>query len=98
MEGEITRHIPLAAIENVTLSGFYEYSHGQMNRKNKTSSGHVLTNNNFIGIAASGIGFNIPSKSWGDYSVSWSHRMMTKGIQLEKSDKNRIWLSYSLRI
>ncbi|HGH3389753.1 TPA: ShlB/FhaC/HecB family hemolysin secretion/activation protein [Citrobacter freundii] len=96
--GEITRHIPLAAIENVTLSGFYEYSHGQMNRKNKTSSGHVLTNNNFIGIAASGIGFNIPSKSWGDYSVSWSHRMMTKGIQLEKSDKNRIWLSYSLRI
>ncbi|MEG2267572.1 MAG: ShlB/FhaC/HecB family hemolysin secretion/activation protein, partial [Acinetobacter sp.] len=97
-KGEITRHISLPALKNMTLSGFYEYSHGQVNRKNKTLSGDVLTNNNFVGIAAAGIGINIPGKSWGDYSVSWSHRMITKGIQPENSDKNRIWLSYSLKM
>ncbi|WP_081918252.1 ShlB/FhaC/HecB family hemolysin secretion/activation protein [Citrobacter sp. S-77] len=97
-KAEITRNIPLPSLENMTLSGFYEYSHGQVNRKNKTLSGDVLTYNNFVDIAAAGIGINIPSKSWGDFSVLWSHRMMTKGIQLESSDKNRIWLSYSFRM
>ncbi|MCG9429956.1 hypothetical protein LCT58_22820 [Escherichia coli] len=97
-KGEITKHIPFPGLENITLSGFYEYSRGQVNRKNKTLSGDALTNNNFVGIAAAGLGINIPGKSWGDYSVSWSQRMMTKGIQPENSDKNRIWLSYSLKM
>lgn len=97
-KGEITRNIRLPVINNMTLSGFYEYSYGQVNRKNKTLARDVLTNNNFVNIAAAGISVYIPGKSWGDYSLSWSHRMMTKGMQFESSDKNRLWLSYSLKM
>ncbi|ECC3555055.1 ShlB/FhaC/HecB family hemolysin secretion/activation protein [Salmonella enterica subsp. salamae] len=96
-KGEITRYVSVPAIENIAISGFYEYGYGKVNRKNKTASGESLTHNNTVGISSVGVGINIPSKSLGDYSLSWSHQMK-KNIQLETSDKNRIWLSYSFKI
>lgn len=99
-KGEITRdiYLPVSTINNMTVFGFYDYAYGQVNRKNRTTTGHVLTQENDIYVAAAGVGVNIFSKFLGDYSITWSQRMLNKGAQTNPSDKHKLWLSYSINI
>jgi hemolysin activation/secretion protein len=99
-KGEITRdiYLPVSTINNMAVFGFYDYAYGQVNRKNRTTTGHVLTQENDIYVAAAGVGVNIFSKFLGDYSITWSQRMLNKGAQTNPSDKHKLWLSYSINI
>ncbi|HHT0377939.1 TPA: ShlB/FhaC/HecB family hemolysin secretion/activation protein [Raoultella planticola] len=98
--GEIARdiYLPVSAINSMAVFGFYDYAYGQVNRKNRTTTGHVLTQENNIYTAAAGVGINISSKSLGDYSITWSQRMLNKGTQPNLTDKHKLWLSYSINL